>query len=60
MTDLPPEVMAAALQALANQWAEAVAEVERLKAQLQEQFLRHQEERAWNAHYPPGPDLIDE
>lgn len=55
MTDLPPEVMAAALQALANQWAEAVAEVERLKAQIQQ-------ERAtcwcWKPQQPP--DLIDE
>lgn len=61
MTDLPPEVMAAALQALASQWAEAVAEVERLKKQLDEQFHRHQQERAaWKVQYPPAPDLIDE
>ena len=48
MTDLPPEVMAAALEALAHQWAEAVAEVARLKAEIKR--LKAQ----------PSPDLIDE
>lgn len=58
---LTPEVLGAALEALASQWAEAVAEVERLKKQLDEQFHRHQQERAaWKVQYPPAPDLIDE
>ena len=51
---LTPEVMAAALEALAHQWAEAVAEVERLKTQIQQ-------DRAicwcWKQQ---SPDLIDE
>ena len=56
---LTPEVMAAALEALASQWAEAVAEVERLENLLEEQFQQHQKERAsWKAQQPP--DLIDE
>jgi cell division protein FtsB len=45
---LTPEVMAAALEALAHQWAEAVAEVERLREEVK-RLKAHQ-----------GPDLIDE
>lgn len=45
---LTPEVLGAALEALAHQWAEAVAEVEELRKQLAE--LRGQQ----------PPDLIDE
>lgn len=69
---LTPEVMAAALEALAHQWAEAVAEVERLKARLEDQFGRHQQIES-NYRYlcnhlrkqlaefkGQPPDLIDE
>jgi len=52
---LTPEVLAAALEALAHQWAEAVAEVERLKAQIQQERATCQ---CWKAQQPP--DLIDE
>jgi hypothetical protein len=45
---LTPEVMAAALEALAHQWAEATAEVERLKEEIKR--LKAQ----------LSPDLIDE
>jgi len=52
---LTPEVLGAALEALAHQWAEAVAEVERLKAQIQQERATC---RCWEAQQPP--DLIDE
>jgi cell division protein FtsB len=45
---LTPEVLSAALEALAHQWAEAVAEVERLKEEVKR--LKAQ----------LSPDLIDE
>jgi len=45
---LTPEVLGAALEALAHQWAESVAEVERLKEEIKR--LKAQ----------LSPDLIDE